>query len=719
MKCIIKAESRGRMRIHAAVTNMSLREADILEYYLRSVNGVSKVRVFDRTCDAIIDYTGSRADVIRALAAFCFTDENAAALVPEHTSREMSRHYENRLIGMIARRYARRWFLPHDLRLLFSMWSAAGYIKEGIRALLQLRKLNVSVLDATAITVSMLRNDHDTASSIMFLLGVGELLEEWVRKKSVGDLAGMMSLNVDKVWLCAEEGDILVPVSEVRAGDTIVVRTGNLIPLDGKVSSGEAMVNQSAMTGESMPVRKVEGSYVYSGTVVEEGECRILVDKATGSGRYDRIVKMIEESEKLKSITEAKASNLADKLVPYSLAGTLLSYALTRNPQTALAFLMVDYSCALKLTMPLAVMSAMKECSRYNITVKGGKFLEAISEADTIVFDKTGTLTHAHPTLAKVIPFGGNDEKEMLRLAACLEEHYPHSIANAVVAAAKERNLHHEERHTSVEYVVAHGITSMIDGQKASIGSYHFIFEDENAQVDEEDRKAFEQLPDEYSLLYLAIDGKLAAVLCIEDPLRENAGDVIKKLRKAGFRNIVMMTGDNEKAASYIARQAGVDHFVAEVLPEDKALYVKEQREAGHKVIMIGDGVNDSPALSEADVGIAVNSGAAIAREIADITIEADDLEVLLLLKTIADALMERIHRDYRIIIGFNSILIALGVMGTITPQTSALLHNISTIAISMYNMTEVLGRKSDLEDYTNEESWHILTSIPLDRKSP
>lgn len=690
MKCQIKASSRGRIRVHICVPRMSLREADILEYYLRAVPGVRKVRVFDRTCDASVEYSGERGDVVKALAAFSFADEAAEALVPEHTSRAMNREYQNRLVSLVARHYGKRLLLPHNIRVAMSCWYTLGYIREGLRALRN-RNLNVAVLDASAITVSMIRDDHDTASSIMFLLSIGELLEEWVRRKSVDDLAGMMSLNVDKVWLCGEGGEVLVPVSQVEAGDTVVVRTGGLIPLDGIVTEGEAMVNQAAMTGESMPIRKKEGSYVYGGTVVEEGECRFRVDKTTGSGRYDRIVKMIEESEKLKSETEARAANLADRLVPYSLAGTLISYVLTRNPQTALAFLMVDYSCALKLTMPLAVMSAMRECSRYNITVKGGKFLEAVSEADTIVFDKTGTLTHAQPTVARIIPFGGNDENEMLRLAACLEEHYPHSIANAVVAAAKEKELHHEERHTTVEYVVAHGITSVIDGQRASIGSYHFIFEDEGTEVPEGDKPAFAGLPSEYSLLYMALDGKLAAVLCIEDPLRENAREVIGQLRQAGFKNIVMMTGDSEKTAAYIAKQAGVDHFVAEVLPEDKAAYIRDQRQAGHKVVMIGDGVNDSPALSEADAGIAVNSGAAIAREIADITIEADDLETLLMLRRIADALMERIHRDYRVIIAFNTMLIGLGVFGIAAPATSAMMHNLSTIAISMYNMTNLL----------------------------
>ena len=693
MKCRIKAENSGRIRVHAEIANMTLEQADILEYYLKNVEGVSRARVFDRTADAIIEYTGSRQTIIRALAAFSFSDERAAALVPDHTGRAMAREYENRLVAMIFRRYACRLILPHSLRLARSIWMASGYVLKGLRALRRGR-LNVSVLDGAAIAVSMLRNDHETASSIMFLLSVGDLLEEWVRKKSIDDLAGMMSLNVDKVWRSTDGTEELVPVSAVSAGDVLIVRTGNMIPLDGKVLSGQAMVNQAAMTGESMPVRKIAGSYVYGGTVVEEGECRFAVEKTSGSGRYDRIVKMIEESEKLKSSTEAKASNLADRLVPFSLVGTLIAYALTRNAQRALSFLMADYSCALKLTMPLAVMSAMREGSRHGISIKGGKFLESMAEADTIVFDKTGTLTHADPKVARIIPFGGNDEAEMLRLAACLEEHYPHSIANAVVNAARERDLKHEERHTTVEYVVAHGITSRIDDQRASIGSYHFIFEDEKVQIPPEEEDRFGSLPEEYSLLYLALDGMLAAVLCIEDPLRENVPDVIRGLRDRGFTNIVMMTGDSERTAAFIARQAGLDSYIAEVLPEDKAEFIRRQRAAGHRVVMIGDGVNDSPALSEADVGIAVNSGAAIAREIADITVEADDLSSILLLRELSEMLMQRIHRDYRVIIAFNSLLIGLGAFGMIQPALSATAHNISTIMISLYNMTDVLPKE-------------------------
>ncbi len=695
MRCRIKAENRSRIRIHAEIARMSLEQADILEYYLKNVDGVTRARVFDRTADAVIEYCGNRETIIRALAEFSFTDERAIALVPEHTGRAVSRDFENRLVSRIIRRYAGKLLLPHAVRLALSIWKAARFAAEGLKALLR-GELNVAVLDGAAITVSMLRNDHETASSIMFLLGIGDLLEEWVRRKSIDDLAGMMALNVDRAWKCADGTEELVLVSEIAAGDVIVVRTGNLIPLDGKVISGEAMVNQAAMTGESMPVRKGEGSYVYGGTVVEEGECRFIVDKASGSGRYDRIVKMIEESEKLKSLTEAKATNLADRLVPYSLAGTLIAWLLTRNPQRALSFLMVDYSCALKLTMPLAVLSAMKEGSRRGISVKGGKFLEAMAEADTIVFDKTGTLTYADPTVAKVIPFGDQEDDEMLRLAACLEEHYPHSIANAVVNAAKARDLKHEERHTTVDYVVAHGITSRIDGQRASIGSYHFIFEDEKVEIRPEDREWFDALPEEYSLLYLALDGELAAVLCIEDPLRENVPDVIRGLHSQGFRNIVMMTGDSERTAAAIARQAGLDSYIAEVLPEEKADYIRSQRAAGHKVVMIGDGVNDSPALSEADVGIAVNSGAAIAREIADITIEADDLRQVCILRQLSQALMRRIRKDYRNIISFNSLLIGLGAAGVIQPSLSATAHNISTILISLYNMTDVLPKAQD-----------------------
>ena len=639
----------------------------------------------------MINYTCDRNLITEALALFSYDDKQAWTLVPEHTSRASDREYENRLVNKIVFRYARMFLMPHPLRVLWCANKAAGYLREGLKALGE-GKLSVAVLDAAAITVSFARGDHDTSSAVMFLLSIGDLLEEWAHKKSVEDLAGLMSLNVDKAWMIRDDTEILVPVNDIQTGDQVIVRMGNMIPLDGKVISGTAMVNQQTMTGESMPVKKDKGSYVYGGTVVEEGECRFIVDKAAGSGRYDRIVRMIEESEKLKSTSESKAADLADRLVPYSLAGTLIAYALTRNVQTALAFLMVDYSCALKLSMPLAVLSAMRESGRYRITVKGGRFLEAVADADTIVFDKTGTLTNATPTVAEVISFGGNDQDEMLRIAACLEEHYPHSIANAVVDAAKMKCLNHEEMHSKVEYVVAHGITSSIEGQKISIGSYHYIFEDEGCRIPAGEEDQFEQLPEEYSLLYLSVSGTLAAVICIDDPVRDGVKTVIDDLRDRGFSRIVMMTGDSEKTAAYVAEKTGVDEYISEVLPEDKAEFIRDARNGGHKVVMIGDGINDSPALSEADAGVAVNTGAAIAREIADITIEAEDLGELLVLRDISRALMRRIDGDYRVIITLNSILILLGAFGIITPATSAMTHNLSTIGISLYNMTDLIG---------------------------
>lgn len=690
MRFIVRAESHGRIRVHADIERMSLAEADILEYYMKAVPGVRHVKVYDRICDAVISYTCSREAVTEALSLFAFEDENARSLVPEHTSRASDRDFENRLVNRIIFRYARMFLLPHPLRVLWCANKAAGYLKEGLKALSE-GKLSVAVLDATAITVSFARGDHETSSAVMFLLGIGDLLEEWAHKKSVEDLAGLMSLNVDRAWTIRDDSEILVPVNEIREGDHVIVRMGNMIPLDGKVISGTAMVNQQTMTGESMPVKKDAGSYVYGGTVVEEGECRFIVDKAAGSGRYDRIVRMIEESEKLKSVSESKAADLADRLVPYSLAGTVAAYLLTQNVQKALAFLMVDYSCALKLSMPLAVLSAMRESGRHKITVKGGKFLEAVADADTIVFDKTGTLTDASPSVADVIPFGGNDKYEMLRVAACLEEHYPHSIANAVVEEARIKGLEHEEMHSEVEYVVAHGITSTIEGRRASVGSYHFIFEDEGCRVPAGEEDKFEQLPEEYSLLYLSISGMLAAVICIDDPVRDGVKEVIDELRDRGFSRIVMMTGDSEKTAAYVAAKTGVDEYISEVLPEDKAEFIRSVRDAGHKVIMTGDGINDSLALSEADAGIAVNTGAAIAREIADITVEAEDLRELIVLRDISEALMERIDRDYRVIIAFNSLLILLGAFGVIAPSTSAMMHNLSTIGISLYNMTDLI----------------------------
>lgn len=688
MKCKILHESAGRLRIHAEQGRMTLRQADILEAYLRRVNGVTEVAVYDRTCDAVIHFHGAREAVVSALAAFSY--EAPAALAPEHSSRELNREYQDKLVFAVGRRMFNKLFLPLPLRTALTVVRSAKYIRAGLSCLLK-RQLRVPVLDATAITVSMLRGDFETAGSVMFLLGVGDILDEWTHKKSVADLAGTMSLNIDKVWLETDAGSVFVPVGDVQPGDRITVRTGGMIPLDGKVVSGEAMVNQASITGEPLSVRRTAGGYVYAGTVVEEGECCICVEKGAGSGRYDRIVHMIEESEKLKSNTEDKASHLADSLVPYSLGATALIWLLTRNPQRALAVLMVDFSCALKLSMPIAVLSAMREASAYHLSVKGGRFLEAVSQADTIVFDKTGTLTHAQPKVAQVVTFGGREENEMLRLAACLEEHYPHSMAKAVTAEASRRGLRHEERHSRVEYLVAHGISSSVDGEKVVIGSHHFVFEDEKCVIPAGDEARFDALPEQYSHLYLAISGVLAAVICVEDPLRAEAREVIEGLRALGVSKLVMMTGDSDKTARAAAAAVGVDEYFSEVLPEDKANFIRAEHALGRKVIMLGDGVNDSPALSEADAGIAVSDGAAIAREVADITVGADDLYSLLILKRLSDALMARIHGNYRKIIGFNLMLIVLGVIGVLPPATSALLHNASTLAISLKSMTNLL----------------------------
>ena len=688
MKCKILHESAGRLRIHAEQGRMTLRQADILEAYLRRVNGVTEVAVYDRTCDAVIHFHGAREAVVSALAAFSY--EASAALAPEHSSRELNREYQDKLVFAVGRRMFNKLFLPLPLRTALTAVRSAKYIRAGLSCLLK-RQLRVPVLDATAITVSMLRGDFETAGSVMFLLGVGDILDEWTHKKSVADLAGTMSLNIDKVWLETDAGSVLVPVGDVQPGDRITVRTGGMIPLDGKVVSGEAMVNQASITGEPLSVRRTAGGYVYAGTVVEEGECCICVEKGAGSGRYDRIVHMIEESEKLKSNTEDKASHLADSLVPYSLGATALIWLLTRNPQRALAVLMVDFSCALKLSMPIAVLSAMREASAYHLSVKGGRFLEAVSQADTIVFDKTGTLTRAQPKVAQVVTFGGREENEMLRLAACLEEHYPHSMAKAVTAEASRRGLRHEERHSRVEYLVAHGISSSVDGEKVVIGSHHFVFEDERCVIPAGDEARFDALPEQYSHLYLAISGVLTAVICVEDPLRAEAREVIEGLRALGVSKLVMMTGDSDKTARAAAAAVGVDEYFSEVLPEDKANFIRAEHALGRKVIMLGDGVNDSPALSEADAGIAVSDGAAIAREVADITVGADDLYSLLILKRLSDALMARIHGNYRKIIGFNLMLIVLGVIGVLPPATSALLHNASTLAISLKSMTNLL----------------------------
>ena len=690
MKCTILHESVGRLRVHMHCAGMSLHQADVLEYYLRGVDGVREVRVYDRTQDAVVLYGGQRQSVIAALAAFSFSEAESMDLVPEHTARALNREFEDKLAVTVMRRCISKLFLPVPITSALAVIRSIRYIREGLKALWH-GKLSVAVLDATAVTVSLVRGDFSTAGSVMFMLRLGEILEEWTHKKSVADLAGAMSLNVDKVWLQVGGTEVLTPVSDVQEGDLVVVRTGGMIPLDGKVVSGEAMVNQSSMTGESMPVVKRVGSYVYAGTVAEEGECVICVDKASGGGRYDRIVRMIEESEKLKSTAEDKAARLADRLVPYTLGGTALTYLFTRNITKTLAVLMVDFSCALKLAIPIAVLSAMRESSGHHISVKGGRFLEAVARADTIVFDKTGTLTHATPTVAQVVPFGGRKEAEMLRLAACLEEHYPHSIANAVVEEAKKRGLSHEEYHSQVQYVVAHGISSMVEGKKVLIGSAHFVFEDEGCHVPVGEEDKFAALPAEYSHLYLCIAGELAAVICIHDPLRREARAAVAALHECGFTNVVMMTGDNRKTAEAVAAEVGVDAVYAEVLPEDKAAFIHQQREKGHTVIMVGDGVNDSPALSEADAGIAISTGAAIAREIADITIASEDLFALVTLRRLGEGLMRRIHRNYRFIVGFNFSLIVLGVAGILPPTTSALLHNMSTLGISLRSMTDLL----------------------------
>lgn len=695
MKCLVLHESQGRLRVHLCINRMSLHSADILEYYLRGVAGVTGVAVYDRTCDAVVAYNGSRSDIIKAFAAFSFEKAEAAVALPEQTSRSLNREFEDKLVFTFIRRFFSKLFLPLPLRSAIAVYHSLHYIKTGLRAFLEGR-LSVSVLDATAVTVSLLRRDFDTASSVMFMLRLGELLEEWTHKKSVSDLAGAMSLNVEKVWLKTDEQEILVSINDISEGDKIIVRTGNLIPLDGKVVSGDAMVNQASMTGESLPVKKSAGSYAYAGTVVEEGECVIAVEKAAGGGRYDRIVRMIEESEKLKSTAEDKASHLADRLVPYTLGGTALTYLLTRNAVKALSVLMVDFSCALKLSMPIAVISAMRESAKYNVSVKGGRFLEAVAKADIVVFDKTGTLTLATPRVAKIVTFGGRAENDMLRLAACLEEHYPHSLANAVVEEAARRGLNHEEYHSSVEYVVAHGISSTVEGRNVVIGSYHFVFEDEGCTVPDDEKDKFDNISDEYSHLYLAVSGVLRAVICISDPLRPEAPSAVAALHKAGIKKVVMMTGDNEKTAAAVARAVGVDEYRAEVLPEDKAEFIRREKAAGHTVIMIGDGVNDTPALSEADVGIAINTGAAIAKEISDITVSSEDLFKLVTLREISSALMERINRNYRFIVSFNFLLIVCGVTGVIQPTTSALLHNMSTLGIGIKSMTDLLPEEKN-----------------------
>lgn len=688
MKWNILHESPGRIRVHAMQKRMTMEQADILEYYLKAQEGVIEAKVYDRTGDAVIFYEGKREGMILALSRFSYKGNEG--LVPSQTGRALNREYEDKLVLTVVDRVISTLFYPIPLKRVITGVKAIPYLFKGLQTLFQ-RKIEVSLLDAVAISASILTGDYDTASSVMFLLSVGEILEEWTHKKSVDDLARTMSLNVDKVWTLVQGEEVLLPLNEVEVGQEIIVRTGNMIPLDGKVSFGEAMVNQASMTGESIPVRKKIGSSAYAGTVVEEGECRIRVEKLAGSGRYDRIVKMIEESEKLKSATEDKASHLADKLVPYSLGGAALTYLLTRNVTKALAFLMVDFSCALKLSMPVAVLSAMREAGKHKISVKGGKFMEAISEANTIVFDKTGTLTYAKPKVEDIITFNNADENEMLRMAACLEEHYPHSMANAVVAEAEARDLHHAERHSKVEYVVAHGISSIYEGKHVLIGSHHFIFDDEHCTVPKGEEEKLASIPPEHSALYLAVDGELTTVILISDPLRKEAVGVIQDLKALGIDKVVMMTGDNKKTAHAVARMVGVDEFHAEVLPEDKASFIKEEHRLGRKVIMVGDGINDSPALSEADAGIAISAGAAIAKEVADITIQEGDLYELVILKKLSNRLMKRIHGNYNFIIGFNAMLIALGLAGIMTPSNSALFHNISTIATGLKSMTPLI----------------------------
>ena len=670
---------------------MSSVQAETLLYYLQNQNQVSFAKVYDRTGDAVICYEGERAAVIRMIQLFHYEEVELPTGLLESSGRALNNEYQEKLISKVIYHFGRKWLLLAPIRAIYTTVVSVKYIWKGIQTLAQ-GKIEVPVLDATAIGVSMLRGDYGTAGSVMFLLGVGELLEEWTHKKSVGDLARSMSLNVGKVWLKKDGQEILVPSEKIVAGDEIVVHMGNLIPFDGEVSNGEGMVNQASLTGESVPVRRTLGSVVYAGTVLEEGELTILVKQTGGSSRYEKITAMIEESEKLKSGLESKAEHLADRLVPYSLGGTALTYLLTRNATKALSILMVDFSCALKLAMPISVLSAIREANQHKITVKGGKFLEAVAEADTIVFDKTGTLTKAQPTVAEVVSFSETKSPdELLRIAACLEEHFPHSMAKAVVDAAREKYLDHEEMHSKVEYIVAHGISTTINGEKAIIGSYHFVFEDENSIIPEGMEEKFRHLPEEYSHLYLALEGVLAAVICIEDPLRPEAAEIIRQLKKTGLKKIVMMTGDSERTAKAIAKKVGVDEYYAEVLPEDKANFVEKEKAEGRKVIMIGDGINDSPALSAADVGIAISEGAEIAREIADITVAADDLAEILVLRMLSNRLMKRIHKNYRFIVTFNAGLILLGVGGILQPTTSALLHNTSTLYIGLKSMGNLL----------------------------
>ena len=690
MRFKIEHEIRGRVRLHICQKRMTCRQADQLEYFLTKLNGVISVKVVERNQDVVICYSDNREEMLRAIQRFSYEKAEAPESYLQNSGREMNGEYWEKMVNHVVLHYGKKIFLPLPVRTFLTTLKSVKYIWKGVRTLTKCR-IEVPVLDATAIGVSMLRGDFSTASSVMFLLGFGEILEDWTHKKSVDDLARSMSLNVSKVWLITEDSEVQVGTDEIKPGDRVRIHMGTVIPFDGIVTEGEAMVNEASLTGESMPVAKHESSYVYAGTVMEEGELTIRVKETSGSTKFEKIVTMIEETEKLKSAVESKAEHLADRLVPYTLAGTALTYALTRNVTKALSILMVDFSCALKLAMPISVLAAIREANAHHITVKGGKFLEAVAEADTIVFDKTGTLTKAQPTVVDVVSFNGDSKENLLRLAACMEEHFPHSMAKAVMDAAKERGLTHEEMHSKVEYIVAHGISTMVDGRKAIIGSHHFVFEDEKCTIPVGKEELFRNLPEEYSHLYLGIEGKLAAVICIEDPLRPEAPEVVKALRKAGFTQIVMMTGDSDRTAKAIATRVGVDKYYSEVLPEDKAKFVEEAKAQGRKVLMVGDGINDSPALSAADVGIAISDGAELAREIADITIGADDLSVMVTLKEISNGLMDKIHKNYRRIVGINGSLIALGVKGVIQPTMSALLHNTSTLLIGMDSMKSVL----------------------------
>ena len=690
MKFKIEHQIRGRVRIHICQKRMTCRQADQLEYFLSGLEGVTSVKVVERNQDAVICYSGDRIKILKAVQRFSYSQSEAPESYLQNSGREMNSEYWEKMVNHVVVHYGKKLFLPIPVRTVLTTLHSIKYIWKGVRTLAG-RKIEVPVLDATAIGVSIFRGDFATASSVMFLLGFGEILEDWTHKKSVDDLARSMSLNVSKVWLVTESGEVLVNSDQIRPGDQVKIHMGTVIPFDGVVTAGEGMVNQASLTGESMPVAKRESSYAYAGTVVEEGEITIRVKETTGSTKFEKIVTMIEETEKLKSAVESKAEHLADSLVPYTLAGTGLTYLLTRNVTKALSILMVDFSCALKLAMPISVLAAIREANAHKITVKGGKFLEAVAEADTIVFDKTGTLTKAQPTVVDVVSFNGDSKENLLRLAACMEEHFPHSMAKAVMDAAKDRGLTHEEMHSKVEYIVAHGISTTVDGRKAIIGSHHFVFEDEKCTIPKGKEEEFAKLPPEYSHLYLGIEGELAAVICIEDPLRKEAPGVVQALREAGFTQIVMMTGDSDRTARAIAAKVGVDKYYSEVLPEDKARFIEEARANGHKVLMVGDGINDSPALSAADVGIAISDGAELAREIADITIGADDLSVMVTLKEISNGLMTKIHKNYRRIVGINGTLIALGVTGVIQPTMSALLHNTSTLLIGMDSMKSVL----------------------------